>query len=270
MVPIRRAAIAALAVMSLIGLSNASAATIWFDETNAGQGYASFTELVSDYQDFVGQASGVITFDDLPTGTQLANQYTVLGVAFQNTFSPGAPGHDTISGVAAEGGSGVNSLTGYDGSYRPDGNYVYHKIDNDSKGKPFTFTFSQPVSAVSAFVAMGVDGTVHSVEVSLYDATDTLVGQKTVEASLWEGTSTLQNYESFFAASVDTPTISKVQVRNVAKNNSASSLMIDDLAWISPGAPGPSNVPEPTGLLFLSVACCGLMIPRKARPAAAR
>jgi hypothetical protein len=259
MVPIRWAAIAGCAAVMLTTASEACGSTIWFDGTNGGQGYNSFSAMSSGYQSFVGPVSGLISFDNLPVGTHLTDQYSSLGVLFQN--SAGGR-YDGYSGIGVEGGGIVEDLTGYDGSYRPDGSNVYVKFDNNLPNTPFTLTFNQPVQAVSAFVGMGVEGPEHSLVVSLYDSNNTLLGQNTVQSWLWEATSAHQNYESFFAANLDTALISRVEILNLATTDFANALTIDDISWRSGGV---SNAPEPTALMFLAVGGCALVIPRRRR-----
>ena len=208
----RTVVLSSLVLLALGTWTPCPAEFVWFDETAGARGYVGFETLAASYADFMGEPSGVITFDDLDSGAVLSNQYAEsFGVTFANTAN-GRRGF--WSGVHPEGGSLVEHLTGYDGSYMPDGDPVFTKLDNHLPDTPLTIFFDEPVAGVGAFVGMGVQGDVHSLSVAVYDEDDKLLGQKTVASWLWEGDSSRQNYESFFALRADEATISRVEILN--------------------------------------------------------
>jgi len=225
-------------------LTPVPASPIWFDETNGGKGYATFLGMVEGYTEFLGEPTGVITFDDLTRGTKLSNQYaTSFGVTFLNTANgPNAK----YSGVDTEGGYIVENLTGYDGTYMPDGNKVYVKFDNNRTATPFTILFDDPVAGVGAFLGMGVEGKVHNLQISIYDPDGNLLGQRKVESWLWENFPKLQNYETFFSVRTDKPLIGRVEILNLADTDYANGLVVDNLAWSS----GDHVAPEPATVLL--------------------
>ncbi len=230
-------------VLAAVGLVAATcqAAPIWFDETNQGDPFESFADLSSAYHDFIGLPTGQITFEDLSRGTVLGNQYADSdGVRFANTA--GGP-HGGSSGIQPEGGRIAEHITGYDGSYQDHGSNVYVKFDNNRAAEPFTILFDEPVSGFGAFVGMGVQGNVHSLDVSLFDASGSPIAQRTVASWLWESKKSKQNYETFIATMVDDRIIARVEILNLAKANFADGLLIDNVAWMRGGAGG--AVPEP-------------------------
>ena len=244
-----------LLLLTLGAWAPCAAEYVWFDETAGARGYADFDALAASYQAFMGEPSAVITFDDLPTGTRLGDQYAnSLGVTFANT----AHGRwASMSGVQAEGGSLVEDVTGYDGSYMPDGNRLYAKFDNDVPGKPLTISFDEPVVSVGAFVGMGVQGGVHSLTVSVYDEDNKLLGAKTVESWLWEGDGDGQNFESFFGLRSDEAAISRIEILNNATTDYANGLLLDNVAFYSDPVPEPST-------LVLCLGGAGMLLWRRA------
>lgn len=209
--------------------SDPTEAVSWFDESNDQQEFAGFSDMVAAYDEFVDDSEQSLTFDNLSEGDKLGEQYAEShGVHFEN--SAGGQYHK-YSGIRTEAGAIAEQITGYDGSYMPHGDNVYVKFDNEFEDTPFTMTFDEPVAEVGAFVGMGVQGDVHALEVSLYDSEGNLVGQETVEAQLWESGDHKQNYETFFAAKSDEANISRVEIRNVATENFANALIIDNIAW---------------------------------------
>ena len=233
-------------------------APIWFDETNGGTGYGSFQALAKAYQSFMGAPESTITFDNLSEGVKLSDQYLKShGVLFTQTS--GGP-NNSYSGARTEGGAIVEDLTGYDGTYHPNGNRVYLKFNNEYAATPFIFMFNDPVSSVGAFLAMGMEGKVHTLDVSLFDKSGGLIGQRTVQSWLWESATYRQNYETFFAAGAGGSLISRVEIRNLATTNYANALAIDDVSWsvgIAPGA-----VPEPATVLMLVAGGLGMRLTR--------
>lgn len=241
---IRHGATAA-AMTWVLAISFSHAAPIWFDETAGGRGYASFRELTAAYHDFIDEPASVITFNDLREGVVLGSQYAdTYGVRFLNTA---AGRYAAYSGVRPEHGSIVEELTGYDGSYMPNGDPVLVKFDNHLPATPFTILFDRPVSTVGAFVGMGVEGTVHSLTISIYNECNQLIDRRVVESWLWEPSSKRQNYESFFAFRGEDAVISRVEILNNSSTDFANALVLDNLAF------GRVAVPEPAVAVLVAV-----------------
>lgn len=222
--------------------AQALAGMTWFDETRGGPGYATLGAMNTAYSAFLGPGDTRLDWDALPAGTKLGTQFVASdGVRFLNT---GGGAYDAYSGVQAEGGSLVEDLTGYDGSYMPQGNPVCLKFDNNAAGTPFTFTFASPVSQVGAFFGMGKEGTVHSLTVSVYDSVGALLGQRSVESWLWDSKTNKQNFESFFAFKSTAADIARVELRNNSTTDFSNALILDNLEF-------GRQVPEPGALLLL-------------------
>ena len=241
----RRATIVGPVLLALAIAAPAYSDLIWFDETGAGHGYVAFRDLHSAYDAFLGDASGLIDFNDLRPGTKLADQYADrFGVTFQNAAN-GRNG--ASSGVYPAGGTTVEDVTGYDGSYMPAGDLLYAKFDNDVRGTPFTILFDKPVAEVGAFVGLGAEGSVHSLTVSAFSAKNRLLGEQTVESWLWEKKSAGQNCESFFALRSDQANIGRIEIRNNSTQDFANGLLIDNVAF------GSAAVPESSTLVLLLI-----------------
>jgi VCBS repeat-containing protein len=231
-------------VTNLAPVANDDASPSWFDETDGGAGYGSFQELSSAYDAYIGTTEQTIDLEGLADATVLSNQFFGShGVTFSNT-GVGA------SGVYTEGAAWIENLTGYDGSWAPDGGKVYLKMDNDVPGTPFTIDFATPVAKVGALLGMGKEGANHSVIVSLYDSGGGLIEQQTLDAELWDPTSTDQNYETFFGAIFDSAIISKIEILNASNVDYANALIFDQLSW--------SHTPD-AGYLFDAVTAVPLV-----------
>lgn len=241
----------------LVAWNPCLAGMTWFDETNGGSRYANFGALADAYDSFMGTPSHLITFDNLVEWTVLKKQYQDSdGLTFQH----GANGKYTpYSGVHPEGGAIVQDVTGYDGSYMPNGNNVYVRFSNDQKGNPLTLLFDSPVSSIGAFVGMGVEGSIHTLDIRAYDESKHLIASRTLESWLWESTSHWQNYESFFGLRADSALISRVEILNNATTDFANALILDNVAFGS----GPA-VPEPATAALLAAAFA--VIVRKGKP----
>ncbi|MBN2447012.1 MAG: PEP-CTERM sorting domain-containing protein [Phycisphaerae bacterium] len=237
-------------VVCLYSLASISLAGItWFDEVGGGRGYDSFGELAKAYTDFMPDTEQLLTFDGLGEGTILGQQYLDLGVSFENTIGHN---HSSWSGIQEEGGSVTEDLTGYDGTYMPNGDSVYLKFDNNDADSPFTMSFDKPISAVGAFLGMGTQGKTHSVQITLYDADDSILGTRVYESWLWESKTNKQNYETFFGVQLDEARISSVSILNLATASYADGLAIDNLEWSHKGGDS-GAVPEPASSLLLAV-----------------
>lgn len=241
LLPARRAVQIAL---TLAAAATAPAGIVWFDPTLGGSRSRTFADVAGEYAQFVGSADAVIGLGGLAEGTRLADQFSASdGVRFANTAGGR---YDAYSGVRWESGSIVEHLTGYDGSYRPDRDAVYVKFDNNSAASPFTILFDAPVSMAAAFLGMGVEGSVHSVTVSAYDAADALLGAVTLQADLWESVTRYQNYETFFALRSAAANISRIEILNNATTDFANALVFDQLAYSR-------SVPEAASFALLSL-----------------
>jgi hypothetical protein len=241
----RRATIVGSVLLVLAIAAPAFSDLIWFDETGGKTGYAAFHNLHSAYDAFLGKPQNLIDFNNLPAGTTLDDQYAKsFGVTFQNT----ANGKNRASsGVNPAGGPSVENVTGYDGSYMPAGDLLYAKFDNDLRDTPFTIQFAKPIAEAGAFVGLGVQGSVHSLTVSVFSSHNLLLGEQTVESWLWEKQSAGQNYESFFALRSDQADIGRIEIRNNATQDFANALLIDNVAF------GSAAVPESSTLVLLLI-----------------
>lgn len=234
----------------------ASADLLWFDPAIEGQRPGNFAQLATAYDDFIGTPDAVIDFNDLHHGAQLGDQYAdPLGVTFEHT-SVGR--YANLSRVWREGSTYPENITGYDGSYMSDRDLVFTKFDNHLDDTPLTMWFDSPVSQVGAFVGMGVQGNIHSLDVRAFDAAGQLLGANTVLSWLWESKSNKQNYESFFAVRTSAPTISRVEIRNNSQRDFANGLLLDNVA-----IGRQAGVPEPSSLLLMLVGAT--LLPRRSR-----
>ncbi len=212
----------------------------WFDPSPNGQDYPNFNAMASAYQAFRGTAEGTINFNNLGNFEKLGEQYrAATGVSFLNTAGGQ---YNAYSGGHAEGNAYVENLTGYDNSYMPDKDRVYLKFDNNNPNTPFTIRFDQPVSQVGAFLAVGKEGTVHSLQISLYDQDGQLIQRDVVDSKLWDAVSAKQNHETFFAAKLDQAVISRVEILNLSQTNFSNALVIDNLTWSHAPATLPMQV----------------------------
>ncbi|QDU68546.1 PKD domain-containing protein [Engelhardtia mirabilis] len=199
--------------------------SIWFDEARE---YESFQELHSDFADFLGNQESTISFTGLSEGTIAGEQWSADGVHFENAVGDK---YAAYSGVRPEGGNIVEHLTGYDGSIRPHGDSAYVKFANDDPASPFTITFDEPVASIGAIVGMGVQGTDHTLTITLFDADGNQIGQRTLDTELWESSSSTQNYESAFAVQLDEAIIARVEILNSSNVEFANALVIDEIAY---------------------------------------
>ncbi len=205
----------------------------YFDELNGGAGFDTFNDMATSYQQYVNNADGVITINDLAEGEDLGTQYQASdGVWFSGTAGGK---YGSYSGARAEDGAFAETITGYDGSYMPDGDDVYLKFNNDDPSNPFTINFDTPVSSVGAFIGTGVQGQDHTLTVRAYDANDNLITERVVNTQLWETNSSNQNYEGFFAIDADSASISKVEILNSSNVEFANALLIDNITWSDAG-----------------------------------
>jgi hypothetical protein len=221
--------------------------TVWFDGSSGGRQYASFSDLSKAYSSFLDRGNTSVDFGKLAEGTKLGDQFQAdYGVSFLNT---GGGRYDWASGVRPESGANVEDLTGYDGSYMPNGKMVYLKFDNNTPNTPFTILFDDPVSEVGSFWAVGKEGSVHSLTIAAYDADENLIGKKVVDSWLWDGKADRQNYESFFGLRSDKADISRVEILNNSFTDFSNALTIDGLQF-------GRQSPEPMTLVLFS---CGVL-----------
>lgn len=217
----------------------------WFDETNGGRGYADFDSLAAAQSAFLGEAVTQVDLEDLAVGEKLADQYLgELGVYFS-----GADGgqYNNITGIAVEGDPfSTEDLTGYDGTYQPDGSQVYIRFQNtlENPDAPFTIHFTQPQRTVAAFLACGVQGSDHSFTVIAYDGSSEPIDVQQVTAELWEDDPTGQNYETLFAVKSSIPNIRSLSIVNNSTVLFADALTIDTIEFATSSAitPGDTNL----------------------------
>jgi hypothetical protein len=245
-------------VLAVLALATPCAASIlWFDETDGGRSNMTFDGLVALHDQFKGEPAAMISFDLLEAGTVLGDQYAEsLGVTFENT----AVGRYAQYAVMyPEGGAVVEDVTGYDGTYMPDGDMMFVKWDNHLADSPFAILFDRPVLAVGAFLGMGVQGDVHTLTVTVYDVLGDVLGQRTIQSWLWESDSYRQNYETFFGVRADEPQIARVEIRNDSDTDFANALILDNV-WFDA-----DPAPEPAGLTLMIAASLMLLCRRTRR-----
>jgi len=235
---------------------------LWFDETGGGGSYADFSNLATSYNAFMGTPSQTVNFNDLSEGTVLSNQYiSTYGVTFGNTANGQ---YASYSGAHPEGGGIVQDVTGYDGSYMANGDMVYVKFDNDLPNTPLTIDFASPVSEVGAFVGMGIEGNIHTLNIAAYDTSNHLLGSRTVQSWLWEPSSFWQNYESFFGIRSQGGLIGRVEIMNNSTTDFANALILDKVSFRPGGVVSPA--PEPgTIMLIAGQALAVALVRRKKR-----
>lgn len=249
----RRSVLAAVAVAAWVTLCPAGG-LYWFDAYGTeGRLPDDFAGLVDAYRLFGDTPDTIITFDELGPGAVLAEQYAGLGVHFENT---GAGRYADYSRTQSEGGAIVEDLTGYDGTYMPDGNTVVVKFDNNDPTQPFTIRFDSPVQSIGAFLGMGMQGDVHSLTITVYDAEGAQLEDQLVDAWAWEETLGGQNYETFFAVTAWANEIARVEIRNNATSDFANALVVDNVAYRR-------YVPEPGVLLTLSLGAVCVRVRRR-------
>jgi hypothetical protein len=210
----------------------------WFDETLGGVGFPTFADLAAAHAAWMGAPDHVVDFEGHPNGTKITDQYDPLGIWFSGTDG-GA--FNQLTGVQVEGDPDlVQNLTGYDGSYQPDGSGVYVRFDNtpSNPDAPVTYTFGELQRCVGAFIACGVEGDDHSFTLTVYGDDDEVLGTRVYSAELWETDPTGENYETFFGVRTSVPEIRAVSVSNNATVQFADALILDSVAWeTGPGTP---------------------------------
>ena len=231
----------------------------WFDETGGDKGFADFDSLLGAYIAFIsnpfnGENTTLLDLEDLEVGEKLADQYLgELGVFFS-----GADGgqFNDITGIAVEGDPfSTEDLTGYDGTYQPDGSQVYIRFQNtvENPDAPFTIHFTIPQRNVAAFLACGVQGSDHSFTVTAYDGSSQPIDVQQVTAQLWEEDPTGQNYETVFAVKSAIPNIRSVSIVNNSTLPFADALLIDSIQFATSPAitPGDTNLDGIVGIIDL-------------------
>ena len=128
----------------------------WFDPSDDGTQPPSFADLALSYNGFIGEPTTVIDFGDLNDGAKVPDTYfDRFGVTLGRAASGQRGGWPR---VYAEGGSDIRDLTGYDGSYMPDGDLVLMPINGEFSGSPFTIGFDVPVASVGGVLRVGPPG----------------------------------------------------------------------------------------------------------------
>jgi hypothetical protein len=205
----------------------------WFDEGLTGNGFASFAELQEAHSGWVGTPDYLVDFEGFPLGTKITDQYDPSGIWFSGTDGGEL---NQLTGVQAEGDPAIiQNLTGYDGSYQPDGSQAYVRFDNTANNPdaPVTIEFGAPQKQVSAFLACGTEGSEHSYTVSVFGEAGGLLGSRIYRSELWEQDPFEQNRETLFAVRAALPIIRAVSIENNAAQQFANALILDSVGAAS-------------------------------------
>lgn len=205
-------------------------ALYWLDETGAGT-FTTFADVQAAYETWLGTPDRTVDFEDLPLGTKVTDQYEPLGIWFSGTDGGN---YNEVTGVQQEGDPAIiENLTGYDGTYQPDGSQVYGRFQNtiENPHAPVTYRFDSVQRRVGGFIACGVQGVDHSFTVTAYDDYGQELGSRVYVAQIWESDPTGQNAETFFGIEAPFPCIRSVSVLNNSLVEFADSLIFDNVAW---------------------------------------
>jgi hypothetical protein len=210
----------------------------WFDERLEGVGFESFFDVQMAHAGWFGTPDFVCDFEGFAHGTKISEQYDPWDIWFSGT--DGGPWND-LTGVQAEGDPLlVQDLTGYDGTYQPDGSQVYIRFDNTAGNPdaPVRVEFGTLQASVGAFVGCGVEGPEHGFTISVYGEDDAWLGSQTYTPELWEQDPTGQNCETLFAVRTPLPLIQAVTIENDSDVEFANALVLDNVAIeASPSTP---------------------------------
>lgn len=236
----------ALCVIALAALpANASVIDV-FDGSGA---HGSFADLAGAYRDFMGQPQNIITFSEIPLGTNtVGNSYASRGVSFSNEGSVVM----LPEGYQAMAGWYQGRMAGYDGSYMPAGSTVYNKLYDDNPASPLTISFDQPVRVVGSYIANSAGGP-SSLTIGLYNSSDQLLRTITVGVSPWGD---CDNIEGFWGARSDQGDIAKITIL------SQGNWGVATLANLEFGSGG-SGVPEPATLSLLALGALAIIRRRR-------
>lgn len=187
--------------------------------TDAG---ASITDNAAMFDQFmpIASESANIGFDDLADNLEAGAFISSHGVL----LSPAAIRE--VQGVYAEGESFIETLDGYDGTNKADGDSLLLIWPNHASG--FTIFFTQPVASVGSFLATGAEGEIETLSVEVFDASGTSLSAHSASVSLFQNA---ENREGYWAVKSDTASISKVSILNDNPIDFGNVLMVDDLRW---------------------------------------
>ncbi len=129
-------------------------------------------------------------------------------------------------GVYPEGGPIIETLDGYNGSYRPDGDNVFVIFPNHVE--PFEISFDEPVAAVGSFIATGDEGDVETLTIEAYDAYGNLLNESSATVALFEDG---KNREGFWGIGIDDDVIASVKILNDNPIDFGNALIIDNIQW---------------------------------------
>jgi hypothetical protein len=203
----------------------------WFDESAGGGGFADFVSLEAAHDAWVGTTDDVVDFEMLTAGEKVAEQY----LGSHGVFFSGADGgnYNDLTGVQIEDGPYVEQVTGYDGSYQPDGTNVSLRFQNTSVNPdaPFTIEFAGAQCKVAALIACGSQGSDHSFTITVSDGSGNALDTKVSHAQLWETDPTGQNCETLFAVESQIPNIRSISILNNSTMEFADALIADTIEF---------------------------------------
>jgi len=200
---------------------------VWFDETNGGTGFGSFSALQSAHDEFLGLTEQIVTFEEFPAGTKITDQYN-RGDALDKGVEFRSPRNRNY--VRPEGGWWVRNLDGYDGTYQPDGSMVLRTYSSGST--PFTILFDEPVVKLGSFLGQRTRGSRGSMTIRLFDENGELIGSRTYQPEVWGDR---KNRETFWAVAVgDGPGISRVEIQSRTHQRCGNAMVFDNLRWSVP------------------------------------
>jgi len=233
----RRLAKAMIGVLGFVAVAWPLSASAAIVATFDGSGtYANFAALEQAHDSFMGETNRVIPFDGYSGGQNITTEYQAThGATFSNSVTD-------FSGVYMEGDPySIENLDGYDGSYQPDGTPVYVKWPNNDAATPFTIDLDPLASSIGSFVSMGMQGSVDTLAIRVFDSLGVELTSLTVKTGLWADG---QNREGLWGVKSDDYDIARVTIQNLSGTDYANALIFDTLEW---------TVPEPTTLCLLGV-----------------
>jgi len=240
-----------IAVAGLLVLASAAQAGVISTFDGSGT-YADFAALQSAYATYIGTTKDTITFEEFFSGGYgpIGDYYLASkGVRFANE----AGAVVLREGVYPMGSWEQDNVTGYDGSYQPDGTMLYDKPYNSDPASALTvLLFTTPVSKVGSFIADSYTSATHTQTVKIYDSADNLLATVNPVIRAWDYTYYDTNAEGFWGVICDTAQIAKVTF--VSPPDVYGFTTLDNIAF-----------PEPATMAFLAVGGVGMLLRRRRR-----
>jgi hypothetical protein len=242
-----------IAVAGLLVLASAAQAGLvaTFD---GSAGYSTLVAEYNAYRTFMGTPQDTITFEEFfPGGLNGAiGDYYLAGKGVKFANEAGAV-------VLREGmydmyGWRQEHVTGYDGSYMPNGTMLYDKPYNSNPASALTIIyFTTPVKQVGSFIGDSYVSASHTHTVSIYNSAGLLT---TVNAAInaWDSGPNQTNAEGFWGVKCDTAEITKVTFLSPIQDYAVTTL--DNIEWV---------VPEPATMAFLAFGGVGMLLRRRRR-----